>query len=123
MLTGPYLMFVVCGSQLRAVAEAAIRELQTRVKDREAQVAELAAKMQEHQAAYLAQHAKDRSEIEVLNNKLFESGAASIAGLKADLARATTMLAATGDGREEVGMLATWPRNPRFFAFLPQFVC
>lgn len=43
-----------------------------------------------------------RSEIEALNNKLFESGAASIAGLKANLARATAVLAATGDGREEV---------------------
>lgn len=46
-----------------------------------------------------------RSEIEALNNKLFESGAASIAGLKANLARATAVLAATGDGREEVSRL------------------
>jgi hypothetical protein len=46
-----------------------------------------------------------RAEIEALNNKLFESGAASIAGLKANLARATAVLAATGDGREEVSCL------------------
>ncbi|WIA18956.1 hypothetical protein OEZ85_003625 [Tetradesmus obliquus] len=89
-------------AQLRAVAEAAIRELQAKVKDREEQLEQATAKLQEHQAAYLAQHAKDRSEIEALNNKLFESGAASIAGLKANLARATAVLAATGDGREEV---------------------
>jgi hypothetical protein len=46
-----------------------------------------------------------RAEIEALNNNLFESGAASIAGLKANLARATAVLAATGDGREEVSCL------------------
>eukprot|EP00879_Flechtneria_rotunda_P017649 GHRR01018501.1.p1 GENE.GHRR01018501.1~~GHRR01018501.1.p1 ORF type:complete len:2335 (+),score=1054.13 GHRR01018501.1:417-7421(+) len=89
-------------TQLRSVAEAAMHELQGRVKDREAQVASLVAKLQEQQAAYLAQHAKDRAEIEALNHKLFESGAASIAGLKANLARASAVLAATGDGREEV---------------------
>jgi hypothetical protein len=49
-----------CCCQLRAVAEAAIRELQAKVKDREEQLAQLTAKLQEHQAAYLAQHAKDR---------------------------------------------------------------
>jgi hypothetical protein len=49
-----------CFCQLRAVAEAAIRELQAKVKDREEQLAQLTAKLQEHQAAYLAQHAKDR---------------------------------------------------------------
>lgn len=82
-----------------------MRELQAKVKDRETQIAELTAKLQEHQQAYLAQHGKDRAEIEALNNKLFESGAASIAGLKANLQRATAVLAATGDGREEVRRL------------------
>lgn len=57
-----------------------MRELQGKVKEREEQIAELTAKLQEHQAAYLEQHARDRGEIEALNNKLFESGAASIAG-------------------------------------------
>lgn len=57
-----------------------MRELQSKVKEREEQVAELAGKLQEHQAAYLEQHARDRAEIEALSNKLFESGAASIAG-------------------------------------------
>lgn len=57
-----------------------MRELQSKVKEREEQVAELARKLQEHQAAYLEQHARDRAEIEALSNKLFESGAASIAG-------------------------------------------
>eukprot|EP00878_Enallax_costatus_P003415 GHUV01003625.1.p1 GENE.GHUV01003625.1~~GHUV01003625.1.p1 ORF type:complete len:1706 (+),score=714.87 GHUV01003625.1:54-5120(+) len=88
--------------QLRNVAEAAIRELQAKVKDREKQIDDLKAKLQEHHQGYLAQHAKDRAEIEALNNKLFESGAASIAGLKANLQRATAVLAATGDGSEEV---------------------
>jgi hypothetical protein len=67
--------------QLRAIAEAAMHELQSKVKDREAALAQLTAKLQEHQAAYLEQHARDRAEIEALNNKLFESGAASIAGV------------------------------------------
>ena len=91
-----------CCLQLRNVAESAIRELQAKVKDREQQIEDLKAKLQEHHQGYLAQHAKDRAEIEALNNKLFESGAASIAGLKANLQRATAVLAATGDGREEV---------------------
>ena len=89
-------------AQLRAVAEASIKDLQSKVEDREAQVAALEARLQEHQAAYLAQHAADRAEIERLNSKLLESGAASIAGLKATLQRAATALAAAGDGREEV---------------------
>jgi hypothetical protein len=57
-----------------------MRELQSKVKEREEQAAELAGKLQEHQTAYLEQHARDRAEIEALSNKLFESGAASIAG-------------------------------------------
>lgn len=57
-----------------------MRELQSKVKEREEQITELASKLQEHQAAYLEQHARDRAEIEALSNKLFESGAASIAG-------------------------------------------
>jgi len=57
-----------------------MRELQCKVREREEQITELAAKLQEHQTAYLEQHAKDRAEIEALSNKLFESGAASIAG-------------------------------------------
>jgi uncharacterized NAD(P)/FAD-binding protein YdhS len=57
-----------------------MRELQAKVKEREEQIAELTGKLQEHQAAYLEQHARDRAEIEALSNKLFESGAASIAG-------------------------------------------
>lgn len=57
----PYgLVHLTCVLQLRTVAEAAIRELQSKVKDREEQLAQLAAKLQEHQTAYLAQHAKDR---------------------------------------------------------------
>jgi hypothetical protein len=57
-----------------------MRELQVKVKEREEQIAELASKLEEHQAAYLEQHARDRAEIEALSNKLFECGAASIAG-------------------------------------------
>lgn len=57
-----------------------MRELQSKVKEREEQITELTSKLQEHQAAYLEQHARDRAEIEALSNKLFESGAASIAG-------------------------------------------
>lgn len=91
--------------QLRSIAEAAMRELQFKVKEREEQLAELANKLQEHQAAYLEQHARDRAEIEALSNKLFESGAASIAGLKANLAKASAALAATGDGGEEVRVI------------------
>lgn len=53
-------MLVLTLLQLRAVAEAAIRELQAKVKDREEQLEQATAKLQEHQAAYLAQHAKDR---------------------------------------------------------------
>lgn len=88
--------------QLRTIAEAAMHELQSKVKEREEQLLQLTAKLQEHQAAYLQQHAKDRAEIEALSNKLFESGAASIAGLKVNLAKASAALAATGDGGEEV---------------------
>ncbi|KAF8064552.1 hypothetical protein HT031_003352 [Scenedesmus sp. PABB004] len=88
--------------QLRSVAEAATRELHAKVADREAQLAALAGRLAEHQAAYLAQHAKDRAEIEALSNKLFDSGAASIAGLKANLSRTTAALAATGNGREQL---------------------
>lgn len=66
--------------QLRTIAEAAMQELQAKVKEREERINKLTAKLQEHQAAYLEQHARDRAEIEALNNKLFESGAASIAG-------------------------------------------
>jgi hypothetical protein len=94
-------------AQLQAVAEASIKDLQSKVKDREAQVAALEARLQEHQAAYLAQHAADRAEIERLNSKLLDTGAASIAGLKATLQRAATALAAAGDGREEV----SWSNN------------
>lgn len=78
--------------QLRTVAEAAIRELQAKVKDREAQVSALQTKLQEHQSTYLAQHAADRAEIERLNSKLFDTGAASIAGLRATLQRASAAL-------------------------------
>lgn len=93
--------FALPCKQLRSVAEAAVGELQGRLRDREARIAELAAQLQEHQAAYLAQHAKDRAEIEALTAKLYESGAASIAGLKATLARSAA-LAVTGDGQEVV---------------------
>lgn len=92
-------------AQLRSVAEAAVGELQGRLRDREARIAELAAQLQEHQAAYLAQHAKDRAENEALTAKLYESGAASIAGLQATLARSAA-LAATGDGQELVSGVA-----------------
>lgn len=71
---------IIYHHQLRAIAEAAMRELQAKVQEREGQIAALTAKLQEHQAAYLEQHARDRAEIEALSNKLFESGAASIAG-------------------------------------------
>lgn len=88
--------------QMRAVAEAAIRELQAKVKDREGQLGLLQSRMTEHQAAYMSQHAADRKEIEKLTAKLFESGAASIAGLKSQVAAGAASLAATGDGREEI---------------------
>jgi hypothetical protein len=88
--------------QLRDVAETSIRELQGRVQDRDAALAALSEQLRDHQASYLAQHAKDRAEIEALSSKLYESGAASIAALKTDLERTTAALAATGDGTEQV---------------------
>jgi hypothetical protein len=76
--------------------------VQGKVADRDRQIQELSSKLAEHQAAYMAQHAADRAEIERLNNKLLDSGAASIAGLKATLQKAGAALAAAGDGKEEV---------------------
>ena len=113
----------VLHEQLRSIAEAAMRELQSKVKEREDQLSELSSKLQEHQAAYLEQHARDRAEIEALSNKLFESGAASIAGLKANLAKASAALAATGDGGEEVRAyrLCQTPAAPKDILLVRRF--
>lgn len=46
--------------QVRAVAEAAVRELRARLADREAALAAAAEATREHQASFLAQHATDR---------------------------------------------------------------
>jgi hypothetical protein len=45
---------------MRAVAESALRELQAKLADRDAQLAALAQRMAEHQGAFLAQHQADR---------------------------------------------------------------
>lgn len=46
--------------QLRSVAEAAVRELQQRVREREAALEAAAGAARERQAAFMAQHAADR---------------------------------------------------------------
>lgn len=84
------------------MAEAALRELSDKLADRDAQLCAMQQRLADHQAAYLAQHQSDRAEIEDLSDKLFESGAASIAGLQRALAKSGAALAAAGDGREEV---------------------
>lgn len=67
---------------MRAVAEATIRELKSRLKDREKALADLDAAVQKEKARWVAQHQTDRMEIERLNQRLFERNDASIDNLK-----------------------------------------
>lgn len=67
---------------MKAVAEATINELKQRLKDRDSLTAQLRRQLEEDTARMLDRHNADRSEIERLNQKLFERNDASIQDLK-----------------------------------------
>jgi hypothetical protein len=70
--------------QMKAVAEATINELKSRISDRDKALAELQALLEATKAQWLAQHQTDREEIARLNQALFERNNASIDNLKVE---------------------------------------
>ena len=68
--------------QMKAVAEATINELKSRISDRDKALLELQALLEATKAQWFAQHQTDREEIARLNQALFERNNASIDNLK-----------------------------------------
>ena len=67
---------------MKAVAEATINELKSRLRDRDGRVEDLLARLEELKRRCMEQHLMDRQEIERLNQKLFERNDSSIQDLK-----------------------------------------
>ena len=93
---------------MKAVAEATVNELKSRLTGRDKELAELHALLEATKAQWLAQHQTDREEIGRLNQALFERNNASIDNLKVGVYGGGGSLSGNGVACMRTYMLLGW---------------
>jgi hypothetical protein len=73
--------------QMRHLAEESLKELQARIGERDGQISKLQTRLEQQQAAELAQQQRARQELQSLSEKLLDKDASSLQGLRAALSQ------------------------------------